>query len=63
MREFDPTATGPLNGVRVLDMSRLVAGNLLSLQLADFGADVIKVEPSDHGDPLRAWGESKFATS
>ena len=44
-------------------MSRLVAGNLLSVQLADFGAEVIKVEPSDHGDPLRAWGESKFATS
>ena len=63
MRAFDPTATGPLTGVRVLDMSRLVAGNMLSLQLADFGAEVIKVEPSGHGDPLRAWGESKFATS
>src|SRR5271157_3785500 len=51
---FDPTATGPLAGVRVLDLSRLVAGNMLSLQLADFGADVIKVEPPD-GDPLRQW--------
>ena len=63
MPDFDPTATGPLKGVRVLDMSRLVAGNILSVQLADFGAEVIKVEPADHGDPLRAWGESKFATS
>src|SRR5882672_12553223 len=51
---FDPAAAGPLAGVRVLDLSRLVAGNMLSLQLADFGADVIKVEPPA-GDPLRDW--------
>jgi crotonobetainyl-CoA:carnitine CoA-transferase CaiB-like acyl-CoA transferase len=52
--EFDAGAQGPLAGVRVLDLSRLVAGNMLSLQLADFGADVIKVEPPG-GDPLRDW--------
>jgi hypothetical protein len=51
---FDPAARGPLHGVRILDLSRLVAGNMLSLQLADFGADVIKVEPPG-GDPLRDW--------
>jgi crotonobetainyl-CoA:carnitine CoA-transferase CaiB-like acyl-CoA transferase len=51
---FDPTARGPLHGVRVLDLSRLVAGNMVSLQLGDFGADVIKVEPPA-GDPLRDW--------
>ncbi len=51
---FDPTALGPLAGVRVLDLSRMVAGNMLSLQLADFGADVVKVEPPA-GDPLRDW--------
>jgi crotonobetainyl-CoA:carnitine CoA-transferase CaiB-like acyl-CoA transferase len=51
---FDPSQKGPLDAVRVLDLSRLVAGNMLSLQLADFGADVVKVEPPA-GDPLRDW--------
>jgi crotonobetainyl-CoA:carnitine CoA-transferase CaiB-like acyl-CoA transferase len=53
--EFDPSATPPLAGIRVLDLSRLVAGNMVSLQLADHGAEVIKVEDPKTGDPLRAW--------
>lgn len=54
---FDPQARGPLDGIRVVDLSRLVAGNMLSLQLADFGADVVKVEPPQ-GDPLREWRDA-----
>ena len=53
---FDREAQGPLAGLRVVDLSRLVAGNMISLQLGDFGADVIKVEPPQ-GDPLREWKE------
>ena len=55
--QFDPTREGPLHGVRVLDFSRLVAGNMLSLQLADFGAEVVKVEAPGRGDTLRDWRE------
>src|SRR5215470_12594560 len=53
-RDYTPDATGPLAGLRVLDLSRLVAGNTLTQLLADFGAEVIKVEPPA-GDTLRAW--------
>jgi crotonobetainyl-CoA:carnitine CoA-transferase CaiB-like acyl-CoA transferase len=54
-RSFDPAASCPLDGVRVVDLSRLVAGNAVSSQLADFGAEVLKIEDPAKGDPLRAW--------
>ncbi len=52
--DYVPGAKGTLEGVRVLDLSRLVAGNTLTQLFADFGAEVIKVEPPA-GDTLRAW--------
>jgi crotonobetainyl-CoA:carnitine CoA-transferase CaiB-like acyl-CoA transferase len=54
-KDFDETAKGPLDGVRVLDMSRLVAGNMATPLLADYGADVIKIERPGRGDDLRHW--------
>jgi crotonobetainyl-CoA:carnitine CoA-transferase CaiB-like acyl-CoA transferase len=54
-RSFDPGAVCPLDGVRVVDLSRLVAGNAVSSHLADFGAEVLKIEDPVKGDPLRAW--------
>jgi crotonobetainyl-CoA:carnitine CoA-transferase CaiB-like acyl-CoA transferase len=63
MLPFQPQSACPLDGITVLDLSRLVAGNMLSLQLADFGAEVIKIEDPAKGDPLRDWrvnGRSLF---
>ncbi len=60
-RDYEKEATGTLDGVRVLDLSRLFAGNLLTQILGDFGADVIKVEPLE-GDTLRAWTVEGIAT-
>ncbi len=60
-RDYDAKASGTLNGVRVLDLSRLFAGNLLTQILADFGAEVIKVEPPA-GDTLRAWQTKGVST-
>ncbi|MBL8381404.1 MAG: CoA transferase [Burkholderiales bacterium] len=65
MLNFDASRTGPLADVRVIDLSRLVAGNMLTAYLADFGADVIKVERAavdasgqlKGGDDLRHWRE------
>jgi crotonobetainyl-CoA:carnitine CoA-transferase CaiB-like acyl-CoA transferase len=45
----------PLQGVRVLDLSRMIAGGVSGMLLADFGADVVKAEEPERGDPLRQW--------
>lgn len=45
----------PLEGIRVLELGQLIAGPFAAKMLAEFGADVIKVEPPGTGDPLRRW--------
>ncbi|PSP98329.1 CoA transferase [Halobacteriales archaeon QS_4_70_19] len=47
---------GPLDGLRVVDFSGMVAGGFATMTLADFGADVVAVEHPETGDPIRDWG-------
>jgi crotonobetainyl-CoA:carnitine CoA-transferase CaiB-like acyl-CoA transferase len=54
------TAPQPLKGTRVLDLSRVLAGPWAGQLLADYGADVIKVERPELGDDTRAWGPPWF---
>ncbi len=50
------TRAGPLSDLRVLELGTLIAGPFAARMFADFGAEVIKVEQPDSGDPLRSWG-------
>ena len=64
-------ASGPLSGLKVLELGQLIAGPFAAKTLADFGADVVKIEPppgpdrgaSAGGDPLRKWRLLKDGTS
>ena len=50
---------GPLSGLKVIEMGQLLAGPFVGSRLADFGAEVIKVETPGSGDPMREWGHHK----
>ncbi|HKI65287.1 MAG TPA: CaiB/BaiF CoA-transferase family protein [Burkholderiales bacterium] len=55
--------SGPLAGVRVLELGSLIAGPFCAKTLADFGAEVVKVEPPGDGDPLRRWRKMRNGVS
>jgi len=56
-------ATGPLSGLKVVELGQLIAGPFAAKTLGDFGADIIKIEPPRTGDPLRQWRLLKDGTS
>jgi len=56
-------SAGPLAGLKVVEMGQLIAGPFAAKTLADFGADVVKIEPPGAGDPLRNWRLLKNGTS
>ena len=57
------TPHGPLAGLKVLELGQLIAGPFAAKTLADFGADVLKIETPGAGDPLRKWRLLKDGTS
>jgi formyl-CoA transferase len=59
MASTGETRTGPLADLRVLEMGQLLAGPFCGQLLADFGAEVIKLEAPGEGDPMREWGREK----
>lgn len=63
MTDTHSASSGPLAGIKVLELGTLIAGPFCSRMLAEFGAEVIKIESPDGGDPLRHWRVLKEGTS
>lgn len=59
LSETEETTQGPLDGVRMIEFGQLLAGPYCASLMADFGAEVIKVEAPPAGDPMRVWGREK----
>jgi len=59
MGNSDTPNTGPLAGLRLIEMGTLLAGPFCGQLMGDFGAEVIKIEPPKQGDPMRVWGREK----
>ncbi len=55
-----PARKGPLTDLRLIELGQLIAGPFCGQLMADMGADVIKVEPPNQGDPMRVWGRGEF---
>jgi len=54
---------GALDGIRVIELASYVSGPYAGMLLADFGAEVIKIEPPVHGDPFRGWGQIEYSAT
>jgi formyl-CoA transferase len=54
------SVTGPLDGIRVIEVGTLISGPFAGRLLGDMGADVIKIEPPGAPDPLRTWGQAEL---
>ena len=59
-RAHDHEASGPLAGLRLIELGTLLAGPFVGRLLGDMGAEVIKVEPPGKPDPLRDWGHARY---
>ena len=57
------SSSGPLAGLNVVDFSGMISGGFATMTLADFGADVVKIEHPEHTDPLRDWPPMENGTS